>query len=122
MEAASLYAFAAATGNPVVCFAHVTNQMASVEHDFEKGDHNGATDALTVIATTLTRLQADPLDTDTNTDQAHEPADERSNSLQTPLRNWLNPSGSGVIHDQTYVGMMESYRCGSDSWPFGRSR
>ncbi len=56
MEAASLYAFATATGNKVVCFAHVTNQMASIDHDFEKGAHNGAADALTVITATLDRL------------------------------------------------------------------
>lgn len=51
MEAAALYAFAEATENPVVCFAHVTNQMASVEGDFEKGANNGSTDALRVIET-----------------------------------------------------------------------
>nr|WP_312010375.1 hypothetical protein [Bradyrhizobium cenepequi] len=36
MEAAALYAFSAATDNPVVCFAHVTNAMAQTEGDFEK--------------------------------------------------------------------------------------
>ncbi|MDP9476648.1 MAG: nucleoside phosphorylase [Actinomycetota bacterium] len=51
MEAAALYAFAQATGNPVVCFAHVTNQMASIEGDFEKGEASGTTDALRVIGT-----------------------------------------------------------------------
>lgn len=50
MEAAALYAFAEARGKPVVCFAHVTNQMARVEGDFEKGDADGTTDALGVIA------------------------------------------------------------------------
>jgi len=49
MEAAALYAFAAARQKPVICFAHVTNQMARVEGDFEKGDANGAADALAVI-------------------------------------------------------------------------
>jgi uridine phosphorylase len=49
MEAAALYAFAAARGKPVICFAHVTNQMARVEGDFEKGDADGTVDALTVI-------------------------------------------------------------------------
>lgn len=57
MEAASLYAFATATHSAVVCFAHVTNQMASIEHDFEKGEHNGAADALAVITATLDTLQ-----------------------------------------------------------------
>jgi uridine phosphorylase len=56
MEAASLYAFAAATRRKVVCFAHVTNQMASIDHDFEKGAHNGAADALTIITATLDLL------------------------------------------------------------------
>jgi uridine phosphorylase len=37
MEAAALYAFASARREPVLCFAHVTNQMAQVHGDFEKG-------------------------------------------------------------------------------------
>lgn len=58
MEAAALYAFAKATGNPVVCFAHVTNQMASVEGDFEKGADSGSTDSLRIIETTAQRWLA----------------------------------------------------------------
>ncbi len=58
MEAAALYAFAGATGNPVVCFAHVTNQMASIEGDFEKGAANGSADALRVIGATAERWLA----------------------------------------------------------------
>lgn len=49
MEAAALYAFAHARKRPVLCFAHVTNQMAQVEGDFEKGEADGSIDALTVI-------------------------------------------------------------------------
>jgi uridine phosphorylase len=49
MEAAALYAFAAARNQPVICFAHVTNQMARIEGDFEKGEADGAIDALRVI-------------------------------------------------------------------------
>jgi len=49
MEAAALYAFAAAHGKPVLCFAHVTNQMACVEGDFDKGEADGTVDALAVI-------------------------------------------------------------------------
>lgn len=49
MEAAALYAFAEAQGKPVLCFAHVTNQMAKVEGDFEKGEADGSVDALAVI-------------------------------------------------------------------------
>ncbi|KUO65385.1 MAG: uridine phosphorylase [Alphaproteobacteria bacterium BRH_c36] len=51
MEAAALYAFAKARSKPVICFAHVTNQMARSEGDFEKGEANGAVDALAVITT-----------------------------------------------------------------------
>ncbi|TKX53906.1 uridine phosphorylase [Halorubrum sp. SP3] len=49
MEAAALYAFAAVRDRPVVCFAHVTNQMGQTEEEFEKGDANGSRDALEVI-------------------------------------------------------------------------
>lgn len=52
MEAAALYAFAGARGKPVICFAHVTNQMARIDGDFEKGEANGARDALDLIAAT----------------------------------------------------------------------
>jgi uridine phosphorylase len=55
MEAAALYAFAEVTRNPVVCFAHVTNQMASIEGDFEKGTAQGSVDALRVIGATAER-------------------------------------------------------------------
>lgn len=41
MEAAALYAFAEAKQQPVLCFAHVTNCMATIENDFEKGEANG---------------------------------------------------------------------------------
>jgi uridine phosphorylase len=49
MEAAALYAFAKARNRPVICFAHVTNQMAQDEGDFEKGEADGAIDALRLI-------------------------------------------------------------------------
>jgi purine-nucleoside phosphorylase len=50
MEAAGLYAFALARRKPVLCFAHVTNQMAVNEGDFEKGEADGSSDSLSVIA------------------------------------------------------------------------
>jgi uridine phosphorylase len=50
MEAASLYAFAAARARPVICLAHVTNQLACVDGDFEKGDANGAAGSLDLVA------------------------------------------------------------------------
>lgn len=49
MEAAALYTFAAVQDYPVVCFAHVTNQMGQSEADFEKGEVNGSQDALELI-------------------------------------------------------------------------
>jgi hypothetical protein len=42
MESAALYAFATARACPVICFAHVSNQLGCVEGDFEKGEGNGA--------------------------------------------------------------------------------
>lgn len=56
MEAAALYAFAAARDRKVVCFAHVTNQMGQVEGDFEKGEADGATASLMLITQTVQRL------------------------------------------------------------------
>jgi len=58
MEAAALYAFARARNKPVICFAHVTNQMAQIEGDFEKGEGNGAHDALTLLAATARAWRA----------------------------------------------------------------
>ena len=56
MEAAALYAFASARERPVVCFAHVTNQMGRVDGDFEKGHADGTTDALRIVGRTVERL------------------------------------------------------------------
>ena len=56
MEAAALYAFAKARSKPVVCFAHVTNQMAVTEGDFEKGRDNGSHDALEMVRLTTRAL------------------------------------------------------------------
>ncbi len=49
MEAAALYAFAAARRRPVLCVPHVTNQMGQIEGDFEKGAASGALASLGVI-------------------------------------------------------------------------
>ena len=49
MEAAALYAFSRARKKPVICFAHVTNQMGNVDGDFEKGAGMGGRSALRVI-------------------------------------------------------------------------
>jgi uridine phosphorylase len=53
MEAAALYALATAKGYPIVCFAHVTNTMATEGDDFEKGPGQGSRATLAVIAETL---------------------------------------------------------------------
>ena len=65
MEASALYAFSRATENPVVCFAHVTNQMGSIEGDFEKGTAQGSAAALRVIDATARRWlsRSDPPET-----------------------------------------------------------
>ncbi|HXH57977.1 nucleoside phosphorylase [Iamia sp.] len=56
MEAGSLYAYATARRRDVVCFAHVTNVMAAAGDDFEKGDADGAHDALAVVAAVIRRI------------------------------------------------------------------
>jgi uridine phosphorylase len=57
MEAAGLYAFAEARNRAVICLAHVTNQMGTVEGDFEKGEANGSADALRVVSKIAERLR-----------------------------------------------------------------
>jgi uridine phosphorylase len=49
MEAAALYAFAAARQAAVVCFAHVTNTMGQQSGDFEKGEAEGSLTALRIV-------------------------------------------------------------------------
>jgi uridine phosphorylase len=49
MEAAALYALAEARDKSILCFAHVTNQMARIDGDFEKGEAEGTVDALALI-------------------------------------------------------------------------
>ena len=49
MEAAALYAFAEARGRAVLCFAHLTNQMAQIDGDFEKGEADGAAATLDLL-------------------------------------------------------------------------
>ena len=50
MEAASLYACAAACQRDVVCVAHVTNTMATQGDDFDKGDQDGTNRILSIAA------------------------------------------------------------------------
>jgi phosphorylase superfamily protein len=49
MEAAALYAFGAARGCPVLCLAHVSNQLGCIEGDFEKGEDDGACSSIDLI-------------------------------------------------------------------------
>ncbi|MHB1612805.1 MAG: nucleoside phosphorylase [Actinomycetes bacterium] len=58
MEAAALYAYAAARGRDVVCLAHITNTMAVTGEDFEKGAANGAPAALDLAAAISRTLRA----------------------------------------------------------------
>lgn len=58
MEAAALYAFAQARSRSVLCLAHVTNQMAVDEGDFEKGEDDGAGASLDVLAAVARRWRA----------------------------------------------------------------
>ena len=53
MEAAALYAFAQARKKKVVCFAHVTNQMGTIDKDFEKGKDNGNAVLLQLISNVI---------------------------------------------------------------------
>jgi len=56
MEAAALYTFARRRGKQVLCLAHVTNTMGLAGQDFEKGEAEGTTAALTLLATLVTAL------------------------------------------------------------------
>ena len=49
MEAAALYTFARAANKQVLCLAHVTNSMGQTPQDFEKGEADGAADALQML-------------------------------------------------------------------------
>lgn len=55
MEASALYAFAQVKSKDVICLAHITNRMAQIEGDFEKGLGQGSHDALVVIGLTTKR-------------------------------------------------------------------
>ncbi len=56
MEASALYAFAIAREKQVICFAHITNNMAQHEGDFEKGEHFGSLDMLRLLSYVLNIL------------------------------------------------------------------
>jgi uridine phosphorylase len=56
MEAAGLYSFSSARNAPLLCLAHVTNTMGLTDQDFEKGVHDGAAEALSVLKAIAARL------------------------------------------------------------------
>ena len=56
MEAAALYALAKARDVPIICFALVTNQMATSANDFDKGAADGVADVLTLIDAVAARF------------------------------------------------------------------
>lgn len=56
MEAAALLAMGTALNKPVICFAHITNSMATRDDDFEKGGDDGHETALKVCALALSAL------------------------------------------------------------------
>jgi uridine phosphorylase len=62
MEASALYAFAAARGVRVACFAHVTNTMGQHgSDDFEKGEANGTITATQLIAAAARAFRANTM-------------------------------------------------------------
>jgi uridine phosphorylase len=56
MEAAALYAFGRSAGVRLLCLAHVTNTMGQDGADFEKGEADGARDALSVLSNVIEAL------------------------------------------------------------------
>jgi uridine phosphorylase len=70
MEAAALYAFASARARPVICLAHVSNQLGCVEGDFEKGHGNGAGSSMELVTATARAWLASPSIAARRTDEA----------------------------------------------------
>ena len=60
MEAAALYTFARQRHKPVLCLAHVTNTMGLADRDFEKGEGDGAVNALTILEALVSLGQIEP--------------------------------------------------------------
>lgn len=56
MEAVAVYAFAKAKQKKVICFAHLTNTMAQLEGDFEKGEQFGSIGLLKLIERILEKI------------------------------------------------------------------
>jgi uridine phosphorylase len=56
MEAAALYTLATVKAVSILCIAHVTNTMGLADQDFEKGEANGAADALRLLKSVVAEL------------------------------------------------------------------
>lgn len=59
MEAAALYAFATARRKRIICFAHVTNRLATRENDFDKGEDNSSERMIEIALTVWHSLHRD---------------------------------------------------------------
>jgi uridine phosphorylase len=57
MEAAALYAYAAARGKRIICLAHVTNRLATAADDFNKGQDNSSERMIEIALRTWRSLQ-----------------------------------------------------------------
>lgn len=53
MEASALYAFAEKLQKDVICFAHLINNIAQDEGDFEKGEEFGSLETIELISEVL---------------------------------------------------------------------
>jgi uridine phosphorylase len=60
MEAAALYTFARSAGVRVLCLAHVTNTMGQAGDDFEKGEADGAREALAALTLIVAGVHGSP--------------------------------------------------------------
>jgi uridine phosphorylase len=58
MESAALFAFAAARRRPVICVAHVSNQLGRIEGDFQKGEANGARGSAELVRAAARQAQS----------------------------------------------------------------
>jgi len=62
MEAAALYTFASAAHVDVLCLAHVTNTLGQSAQDFEKGESDGASDALRLLEAIVAAILPEALE------------------------------------------------------------
>ena len=58
MEASALYALSEVKMYSIICFAHLTNSMAQIEGDFEKGEESGSLDTLNLVSYVLSIIRS----------------------------------------------------------------